>query len=195
MWFQKDVNMFPTDRPHCGSCMPVSVCTYWACPICDSAAYTSNRVHTRQSFTVGKSQTLNVYFQSPTPQLSSRRPLSLVFLEKFHRIRGTFSNTDRCASIAIHHTVSQARRVICSQIWPIKSQALLLGYLSDVARHIPGYWNLIKSIFTSISCQRTMTDRPGMLLITKPLQASNRNNPFFFLAKVQEPHYFCSIAF
>lgn len=50
---------------------------------------------------------------------------------------------------------------------------------SDKARHIPGGWNFIRGIFTTISCQPTMTDRPGIPLITKLLQSGNFSLFFF----------------
>lgn len=51
---------------------------------------------------------------------------------------------------------------------------------SDKARHIPGGWNFIRGIFTTISCQPTMTDRPGIPLITKLLQSGNFSLSLFF---------------
>lgn len=58
---------------------------------------------------------------------------------------------------------------------------------SDKARHIPGGWNFIRGIFTTISCQPTMTDRPGIPLITKLLQSGNFSLFFFF--RCLENHY------
>lgn len=57
--------------------------------------------------------------------------------------------------------------------------AVLQVHISDKARHIPGGWNFIRSIFTTISCQPTMTDRPGIPLITKLLQSGNFFSPQF----------------
>lgn len=58
--------------------------------------------------------------------------------------------------------------------------------ISDKARHIPGRWNFIRGIFTTISCQPTMTDRPGIPLITKLLQ---KRKVYFF--RCLENHYIC----
>lgn len=59
--------------------------------------------------------------------------------------------------------------------------------ISDKARHIPGGWNFIRGIFTAISRQPTMTDRPGIPLITKLLQSGK-----FSFFQCLENHYICS---
>lgn len=56
--------------------------------------------------------------------------------------------------------------------------------ISDKARHIPGGWNVIRGIFTTISCQPTMTERRGIPLISRLLRSGN-----FFFFKDLENHY------
>lgn len=59
--------------------------------------------------------------------------------------------------------------------------------VSDKARHIPGGRNFIRGIFTTISCRPTVTDRPGIPLITKLLQSGNFSSPT--LPQYLENHY------
>lgn len=93
-------------------------------------------------------------------------------------------------SLVFAHSVSTERGYLCvntadkNQFIAAVLQALV--HISDKARHIPGGWNFIRSIFTTISCQPMMTDRPGIPLITKLLQSGN------FFPQFLENHYIYS---
>lgn len=99
-------------------------------------------------------------------------------------------------SLVFAHSVSTERGYLCvntadkNQFITAVLQALV--HISDKARHIPGGWNFIRSIFTTISCQPMMTDRPGIPLITKLLQSGNffppiLGKPLYLLQWPQEP--------